>query len=260
VERKSLAIELKADKPGDFSAVFSTFNVVDLDGDVTLPGAFEDGTVTRVLPAHNWSSYMVGNGTIRADADKAMIDGRFFLNTSEGKNWYESIKADKDSGANLQEYSYGFDVVDASFGQFDNRNVRFLRKLKVHEVSPVTLGAGINTGTVAVKNQQPPTDDEIDLSFTEHVDLIVNEVARFATRVQERGEVLAKEGRTFSAANVSKLGTIADEIEQVSSRLRELLTATEPKAVTPPDEYADLRAIAADLSRLTTYYALGTPA
>jgi hypothetical protein len=138
--------------------------------------------------------------------------------------------------------------------------VRFLRKLKVHEVSPVTLGAGINTGTVAVKNQQPPTDDEIDLSFTEHVDLIVNEVARFATRVQERGEVLAKEGRTFSAANVSKLGTIADEIEQVSSRLRELLTATEPKAVTPPDEYADLRAIAADLSRLTTYYALGTPA
>ena len=38
-------IELKADsdQTGQFSAVFSTLNAVDHDGDVTLPGAFKDG-------------------------------------------------------------------------------------------------------------------------------------------------------------------------------------------------------------------------
>ena len=38
-------LELKADgQPGEFKAVFSTLNVIDLDKDVTVPGAFpEDG-------------------------------------------------------------------------------------------------------------------------------------------------------------------------------------------------------------------------
>jgi hypothetical protein len=52
----------------------------------------------------------------------------------------------------LQEWSYSFDILDASFGEFEGKQVRFLRKLKVHEVSPVMLGAGIGTHTRAIKS------------------------------------------------------------------------------------------------------------
>lgn len=147
METKRIDVELKA-TAGDLQAVFSTFGVADHDNDVTLPGAFEDGAPVRLLPAHNWAHYMIGKGTIRTDNTRALFDGRFFLNTAEGRNWYESIKADD---GELQQWSYGFDVVDAEPGVFEGQPVRFLKKLRVHEVSPVTLGAGIGTATLAVK-------------------------------------------------------------------------------------------------------------
>lgn len=44
LERKSIKLDLPPDRPeGSVVAVFSRFNVVDADGDVTLPTAFEDG-------------------------------------------------------------------------------------------------------------------------------------------------------------------------------------------------------------------------
>jgi hypothetical protein len=41
-------VQLKNTDRGEFSAVFSTSNVVDSDGDYTLPGAFEDGAEALV--------------------------------------------------------------------------------------------------------------------------------------------------------------------------------------------------------------------
>lgn len=239
MERKTLTVELKADQAGGLRATFSTFNVVDHDGDLTLPSAFEDGAPVRLLPSHDWQHYMIGKGVIRTSPTEATFDGNFFLNTDEGKNWYESIKADMATGNPLQEYSYGFDILDSEPGRSGDMPVRVLKKLKVHEVSPVTLAAGMNTGTIAVKSA--PTDEPTELPFIEHAEMIVTEVARFATRAQERGEVLAKEGRAFSSANVTRLTEIAAQIDETSRRLRELLVATEPKQVErAPDELAAL--------------------
>lgn len=154
-ELKALQIELKADKPGDVVATFSRFNVIDSDDDVTLPGAFEAGAPVRILPAHNWQTYMIGKGAIKVDSEVARMDGSFFLNTSQGRDWYESIKADHASNP-MQEWSYGFDILEASFGKFGDppRDVRFLNRLKVHEVSPVTLGAGVDTRTDLIKGMK----------------------------------------------------------------------------------------------------------
>ncbi len=143
------SIELKADgQPGEFKATFATLNVIDLDGDVTLPGAFTDGERVRISHwQHDWNQLPVGKGTIREEADKAVVDGQFFLDTQSGKEHYLTVKALGD----LQEWSYGFDILDYSFGEHEGQKVRFLRKLKVHEVSPVMLGAGIDTGTTDIK-------------------------------------------------------------------------------------------------------------
>jgi len=88
-------IEFKADgEEGEFRAVFSRLNVIDHDGEVTLPGAFEDGQAVRVSYwGHRWRDLPVGRGVIHADEEKAWVDGRFFLDTEGGKETYLTVRA-----------------------------------------------------------------------------------------------------------------------------------------------------------------------
>lgn len=148
-------IELKADgKQGEFTAVFSTFNVIDHDFDVTLPGAFTEGQNVRIAYwGHRWQDLPVGRGVIHQDEEKAWVEGQFFMDTEAGRETYLTVKG----LGELQEWSYGFDVIEADWGTFNEQDVQFLKKLKVHEVSPVMLGAGIGTGTTDIKqrNHQP---------------------------------------------------------------------------------------------------------
>lgn len=153
MESKSFraTIELKADptQVGQFVATFATLNVIDKDGDVTVPGAFQEGQPVRISAwGHNWGALPVGNGTIHADQEKAWVDGQFFLDTAAGKDTYLTVK----NLGDLQEWSYGFEVLKQSFGKFADRDVRFLEGLNTFEVSPVMLGAGIDTGTDAIKS------------------------------------------------------------------------------------------------------------
>jgi hypothetical protein len=147
------AMEIKADgQPGEFRAVFSTFNVIDLDGDVTRPGAFEDGAAVRVSYwGHRWQDLPVGRGVIHQDDKKAWVDGQFFMDTTAGKETYQTVK----NLGELQEWSYGYDVEEWSKGEFEGQEVRFLIQLKVAEVSPVMLGAGIDTHTESIKGLKP---------------------------------------------------------------------------------------------------------
>lgn len=150
-QHKALSrVEIKSEDRGEFSAVFSTFNVVDSDGDVTLPGAFTEGEEVLVSSyGHtSWQGALpVGKGRIRATKSEAIVDGQFFLDTTQGRDTFQVVKA---LGAN-QQWSYGFDVVESEPGKFAGASVKFLKKLKVHEVSPVLIGAGVNTRTLAVK-------------------------------------------------------------------------------------------------------------
>ena len=137
-----------AGETGEFSAVFATLNVIDHDGDVTRPGAFRDGQKVRIAYwGHRWQDLPVGKGEIHADEEKAWVDGQFFLDTAAGLETYRTVK----NLGELQEWSYGFDVDKWSMGKFGERDVMFLEGLNVHEVSPVLLGAGIGTGTTAIK-------------------------------------------------------------------------------------------------------------
>lgn len=152
MESKSFraTIQLKADpsEAGQFVATFATLNVIDKDHDVTIPGAFQEGQAVRISAwGHNWGALPVGNGTIHADQEKAWVDGQFFLDTTAGKDTYLTVKNLGDLG----EWSYGFEILKQSFGKFAGQDVRFLEGLNTFEVSPVMLGAGIDTGTDAIK-------------------------------------------------------------------------------------------------------------
>ena len=139
---------LDGGEPGEFEAVFASMNVIDLDGDVTVPGAFTADEAVRIAAwGHNWRTLPVGRGNIHEEDDQAVARGKFFLQTQAGKEHYETIKA----LGELQEWSYSFDSLESGLGQFEGQDVQFLKKLQVYEVSPVMLGAGIGTHTTDIK-------------------------------------------------------------------------------------------------------------
>ena len=154
MDTKGLRVEIKDADRGEVTAIFSTFDVVDSDGDVTRPGAFEDGAEVPISAyGHtSWQGMLpVGKATIRQTATQAILEGRFFMDTQAGRDTFTVVK----ELGGLGQWSYGFDVVKQSFGEFEGRQVRFLEEVRVHEVSPVLVGAGVGVRTLAAKSASP---------------------------------------------------------------------------------------------------------
>jgi len=222
-EHKALTgVEIKDADQGLVRAVFATLNVVDSDGDVTVKGAFEDDAPVRISAyGHtSWGGALpVGKGVIREVGDEAILESQLFLNTSAGREHFETIK----QMGPLMEWSYGFDIVEADNGEHEGQKVRFLKKLKVHEVSPVLLGAGVDTRTLAVK-QVPP--------FSEQADGVLGDVEALVARAMAFGsqseDSERKEGRVLSAANRERLNALVEALGTAGVSLSEWLADTDP--------------------------------
>lgn len=154
-QTKAITIEIKDATKGEIEAVFSTFSVKDKDRDLTLPGAFEDGAEVLISAyGHStWSGELpVGKGVIKTTEKDARLIGKFFLENQAGREHFNVMK----ELGTKQQWSYGFDVLETGevTPELEQMGVdRVLKKLKVHEVSPVLLGAGVDTRTVGVKSE-----------------------------------------------------------------------------------------------------------
>ena len=166
---KNAPIELKED--GDtryIEAVFSLFDTIDSDNDVTKANALRSGYTGNKVPLvwnHDWSK-VIGRGIIETDNQKAVFKG-YFLNTEAGKEAYETVKAMQD----MQQFSYGFQVMKSTKGtHIDSKGeevpVRMLEDVKVWEVSPVLVGAQQNSFVQALKSGLQ-TYDDVDTEFEE---------------------------------------------------------------------------------------------
>lgn len=233
MDRKTVSsIELKAadDGEGAFRAIFARFNVVDHDGDVTLPGAFPVGKVVPISAyghASHGGALPVGKGVIGETDEYAYIDGRFFLDTSGGRDTYATVKAlaDEATGYAGQEWSYGYDVLSGGPGEFDGRSVNFLRSLDVSEVSPVLLGAGIDTQLVAIKSHKLP--------FTAEAETALAVVAAFADRAKALADLRAKDARPLGIERRAELVDLIEAIDSFTDQreaIATLLAETDPDA------------------------------
>jgi hypothetical protein len=148
---------------GLVKAVFATLNVKDHDGDVTLPGAFKDNPPIRISGWNHsaWQSgaLPVGKGQISEQGELAVMDGQFFMDTTHGRDTFTTVK----ELGELAEWSYGYDTIEAKPGELNGEKVNLLHKQLVHEVSPVLLGAGLGTQTLAMKARKGDklSDDEL---------------------------------------------------------------------------------------------------
>jgi phage head maturation protease len=157
-ERKSLSLALDPEQEGVFRARIATFNVVDKDDEVTLPGAFPIGK--RVLISAyshgSWDSGLsavpIGDGTTSSDMTGAYVEGKFWLDTFAGRETYKAVK----NAADLQEWSYGFKTTASSVDSTDLAAYpgarRILKTVDIFEISPVLVGAGVDTATMSIKS------------------------------------------------------------------------------------------------------------
>lgn len=206
------------DAPGTFQCVFATLGVIDHDGDVIAAGAFKRGQEVRITAwGHDWGSLPVGKGAIQEMGDEALCDGEFFLDTEGGKETYRVVRR----LGSLQEWSFGFDILDSVPSKLDGQSVRLLRALDVHEISPVLKGAGIATRTVALKGlatgMTPAGARRQILALSDPGSLkaaIAQELGDLADSERRRLRRRLKEGAGASAP--TRLDVIRDQIRQAN--------------------------------------------
>jgi len=191
VERKRFkAVDTSIDDAGHVKFRFAQLNVLDHGNDIISPGAFEQGKQVA-MSAWNHSSWgnvpAVGKGKISSDDQWAQFEGDFFTGTATGKENYATVKAMGD----LQEYSFGFDVVqqksitactkcmkmigdEADVGKAcpqcgtKGTPARALLKLNTFEASPVLMGQGIGTGTDSIKSGEPEIETKGVIAYHDY--------------------------------------------------------------------------------------------
>jgi HK97 family phage prohead protease len=154
-EHKSIAV--KAAEDGTFVAEFARYGIRDLDSDVVVKGAFDNGASVKVAAwGHAWHQLPAGIATIHEDGDRVLAKGSFFMDTTHGLDTFRTVKGLGDLG----EWSWGFEVLDSEYGEHEGKRVRFIKRVKTFEVSPVFRGAGPTTHTESIKSA--PDDDDTE--------------------------------------------------------------------------------------------------
>ena len=234
------------EEAGTVEAVFSVFNEVDSDGDVVLPQSIRSGYGNKgvaMVWGHDWKN-IIGKGKIVQDDDKAVFKGSFNLNTNAGREAYETVKA----MADLQQWSFGFEVLDSEVGMFqkdggEEKEVRYLKDLKVWEVSPVMVGANQNTSTVSLKNlEENETANEIEngtdnsnnevkevpknvgLRFTDEVDNVLITMTALLKRAKELTALRLGKEKTLSTESAEALESLKDALQDMHQDIDTLLS------------------------------------
>lgn len=210
-ETKTLLVE-KMDDAGHGLARIATLSAVDHDGDTYAGGAFgwkeNSEQWVPILPAHDRTAMPLGKARVYEDSSTAFAELHLNLETAAGKDWQSHLKFDLATGRPAQEWSYGFGVVDAAYEQRGDERVRILRKLDVHEVSPVVRGAGAGTTTLAMKSRG---------SFADQIEAVLAELDDMVERAGGVAALREAEGRGMSKARL-------DRLAHVKARLDALLT------------------------------------
>jgi hypothetical protein len=229
---KNFRGEIKSlEDEGTVRFVVATLNEVDKDGDVTLSGFFGKQH-TVMVPVHDWNHVPIGKGVIFEEGNEAIAEMKLNLDIPAARDWHSALKFDFNNPPALQEYSYGYTVLDggSEYGDFKGRRVRFLKGrpdgtpgVTVHETSTVLLGAGNGTRTLGVKNAPQ--------RFADEGQAVVAAVRALSDRAADVMAKRLEKGKGLGADSVALL----EQVEAELKRLSGLLTAPTP-ADPEPDE------------------------
>jgi HK97 family phage prohead protease len=157
IERLGCALELKfvdggtETKAGSFTGYGSIFNVVDLGGDMVVPGAFKRTLrewkkrkkLPKMLLQHGGfigpaeDGIPIGQYTAMEEDEKGLyLEGYLFaLDTQKGKYIHEGMTTGE-----LDALSIGYDAKKVEYGKKPDEPRRKLLDVDLYEVSPVLFG------------------------------------------------------------------------------------------------------------------------
>jgi HK97 family phage prohead protease len=202
-------------KKGIVEGYFSTWGIIDSDGDELMPGAYvktlqENGPGTkRERIMHLWqhsSRHPMGRFTEEGSL-KEDKDGLFFRSKISRTTYGKDALQLYDDGV-INEHSVGIQIIK---NQQAGEGHSQVLEVKLWEGSTVTWGANENTPVTAVKDQDPK---------------------QMADKFNERIEILSK---------ALKDGTYTDEtfvllelqLKQIQGHYQSLITKLEPGSPTP---------------------------
>ena len=155
---KDLPIKVKAGPDdgldeGEFTAYASVFGNTDSYGDVVVKGAFVDtldewaksGNSIPLLFGHRFDDpdFNIGSIVKAEEDDRGLkVTARIDLDSPKGAQTYRLLK-----GRRISQMSFAYDVLDHEAKD----GLTHLKKLKLHEVSVVPIGANQETEILAVK-------------------------------------------------------------------------------------------------------------
>jgi phage head maturation protease len=227
METKSIAgFEIKDADRGEVTAIVSTFNVVDRDGDVILPGAIKDGATVK-LSGYGHDVVMqgmppAGIGTVSVDQHRAVFTGKYFMDTQRGRDAFAVVKG----LGSESEWSIGFPREVKTAKMTDEWRTKGARRLiaglEILEASPVFVGANALTGTLGVKSE-----DQADGAAAAAIDAATLAEAVVLIQTKQAAEAaetkrLAEDAATKAAEEAEQARLTAESQER--ARIAEIAT------------------------------------
>jgi len=221
---------------GSFEGYASVFGSVDSYGDTIDPGAYTD-TIPQFLTrgfigwGHDWND-PIGIVTVAREDTKGLFLGGDFHSDADAQKYRMRAKERMDAGK-FMGLSIGYeaeawemrkvdDPVRLPWGEFTDK-VRALTKIKLYEVSLVTVPAEQNSGLTAIKSA-----DGFGLSFDDHSERTRVAVREWLARAKSGWDIRTKEGRAISNARRERMAAVRDALRSHADEIEALLTETAP--------------------------------
>jgi HK97 family phage prohead protease len=235
---------------GSFEGYASVFGTIDAYGDTVERGAYTE-TIPQFLTrgfigwGHDWNE-PIGIVTEAHEDGKGLFIGGQFHSDPDAQKFRmrarERVAAGKFMGLSIGYEPEAYEMRRAeqpfrtSWGELSDK-VRALTKIKLYEVSLVTVPAEENSGVTAVKS------DGFGLPFDDHSERTRVAVREWIARVKSGWDIRTKEGRAISAARRDRLVSMRDALHSHADELDALLKETEPP------EKSDARTLFAEFQR-----------
>jgi len=210
---KSMTIETM-DETGTGLARIAQLAAVDSDGDTYAAGAFAwkegGGQWVNMIPAHDRRAMPFGKAWLHEADGWALAKLNLNLATQTGKEWHETLKFDLATGRPVQEWSYGYAVLDAGYEQREGSRVRVLKRLDCDEISPVLRGAGVGTGTLSIKSLKDAAFAPLIGQLSELADVVTADPSALsATGRKQLGDIHVALGKALADPAIAEAAQMA---------------------------------------------------